>query len=99
MNLTVTSRALPSERILLIEGAHDLMSPKQGIEDFWQSWGQTDIWRLPHGHVCVCCGFVPGLPQRVLHWLAARLEARTVLAKNCLNRKRISSSRPNARTN
>lgn len=62
------------QAVTLIEGIHRLISPKDGIEDLWQSWGQTDIWRLPHGHVGVCCGFVLGLPERVLRWLAPRLE-------------------------
>jgi pimeloyl-ACP methyl ester carboxylesterase len=81
LNLTVTRPAIPREGILLIEGIHDLMSPKDGIEDLWQSWGQTDIWRLPHGHVGVCCGFVLGLPERVLRWLAPRLDATPTVAK------------------
>jgi len=42
-------------------------------EDLWQAWRQPDIWRLPHGHVRLCCGGVPGLPGRVLRWLAPRL--------------------------
>jgi pimeloyl-ACP methyl ester carboxylesterase len=73
MNLTMTQPAIPRENILLIEGIHDLICLKDNIEDLWQSWGQPDIWRLPHGHVGVCCGFVPGLPERVLRWLSPRL--------------------------
>jgi pimeloyl-ACP methyl ester carboxylesterase len=73
MNLTSTQLVIPRENILLIEGIHDLMCPKDDIEDLWHSWGQPDIWRLPHGHVGVCCGFVPGLPERVLRWLSPRL--------------------------
>jgi hypothetical protein len=57
------------------EAAHDhALCPKDHTEDLWQSWGQPDIWRLPHGHVGVCCGFVPGLPGRVLRWLTPRME-------------------------
>jgi hypothetical protein len=48
------------------------------MEDLWQKWGQPDIWWLPHGHVGVCCGFVPGLPGRVLRWLAPRLNKAAV---------------------
>src|SRR5262249_52568844 len=73
MNLTQTRPAIAKERILLIEGNHDLVCWKDDIEDLWQSWGQPDIWRLPHGHVGVCCGGVPGLPRRVLRWLSPRL--------------------------
>jgi pimeloyl-ACP methyl ester carboxylesterase len=73
MNLTTTRPAIPRERILLLEGIHDLICLKETIEDLWRSWGQTDIWRLPYGHVSICCGGVPGLPERVLRWLAPRL--------------------------
>jgi hypothetical protein len=74
MNLTMTQPAIAREKILLIEAIHDdAICPKDDIEDLWQSWGQPDIWRLPHGHVAVCCGGVPGLPGRVLRWLAPRL--------------------------
>ncbi|HEY1717745.1 MAG TPA: alpha/beta hydrolase family protein [Verrucomicrobiae bacterium] len=73
MNLTMTQPAIPKERILLIEGIHDALCLKEDIEDLWQTWGQPDIWRLPHGHVGVCCGFVPGLPGRVLRWLKPRM--------------------------
>jgi pimeloyl-ACP methyl ester carboxylesterase len=73
MNLTMTQPAIPRENILLIEGIHDTLCLKEDIEDLWQTWGQPDIWRLPHGHVAVCCGGVPGLPGGVLRWLSPRL--------------------------
>jgi hypothetical protein len=52
---------------------HDLVCAKDDIEALWQSWGEPDIWRLPTGHVAICCGFVTGLSGRVLLWLAPRL--------------------------
>lgn len=73
LNLTRTQPAIPRKNILLIEGIYDLMCWKDDTEDLWQSWGQPDIWRLSHGHVGVCCGFVPGLPERVLRWLSPRM--------------------------
>ena len=73
MNLTLTKPVIRKENILLIEGTHDLICLRENIEDLWQSWGQPDIWRLPYGHVSVCCGGVPGLPRRVLRWLSPRL--------------------------
>jgi hypothetical protein len=73
MNLTMTQPAIPREKILLIEGDHDLVCSKDNIEDLWQSWGQPDIWRLPYGHVRICCGGVPGLPERILGWLSPRV--------------------------
>jgi pimeloyl-ACP methyl ester carboxylesterase len=75
MNLTTTQPAIPKENILLIEGIHDLICSKEDIEDLWQTWEQPDIWRLPYGHVRICCGGVPGLAGRVLRWLTPRLES------------------------
>ncbi|MGB7747300.1 MAG: alpha/beta fold hydrolase [Verrucomicrobiia bacterium] len=74
MNLTITKPLIPGKNILLLETFHDSMiCPKEDTEDLWQAWGQPDVWRLPHGHVGLCCGFVPGLTGRVLRWLAPRL--------------------------
>jgi pimeloyl-ACP methyl ester carboxylesterase len=79
INLLTTQPAIPGKNILLIEAFHDSMiCPKDDTENLWQAWGQPDIWRLPHGHVGVCCGFVPGLPERVLRWLSPRLDAQNI---------------------
>lgn len=75
LNLTLTQPAIPKNNVLLVEGIHDLFVPRENVEDLWQAWGQPEIWRVPHGHFGVCCGFVPGLTGRVLRWLAPRLEA------------------------
>ena len=82
MNLLTAQPVIPGKEILLIEGIYDLMCRKDDIEDLWQSWGQPDIWRLPHGHVSVCCGFVQGLAGRVLRWLAPRLNNPTIRMHN-----------------
>jgi pimeloyl-ACP methyl ester carboxylesterase len=74
MNLTTKRPAIPREKILLIEGIHDLICSKEDIDDLWQTWEQPDLWRLPHGHVRICCGGVPGLAGRVLRWLTPRLQ-------------------------
>jgi pimeloyl-ACP methyl ester carboxylesterase len=78
LNLTRIHPVIPSENILLMEGIYDLGCPKDDIEDLWQTWGQPDIWRSPHGHVGICCGFPPGFTGRVLEWLAPRLETSTL---------------------
>ena len=75
LNLTRIHPVIPSKNILLMEGISDLMCPRDDIEDLWQLWGQPDIWRLPRGHVGICCGFPPGLTSRILRWLVPRLEA------------------------
>jgi alpha/beta superfamily hydrolase len=73
LNLMVSTPVIPKENVLLIEGAHNLFTGRQPIEDLWQKWQQPEIWWLPHGHVSSL--FVPGLMGRVLGWLAPRLEA------------------------
>ncbi len=72
LNLTLAQPAIPKDNILLIEGIHDLLAPKEYVEDLWQAWGRPDIWRLPHGHASLMAA--PGLNRRVLRWLAPRLE-------------------------
>jgi pimeloyl-ACP methyl ester carboxylesterase len=71
LNLTLAKPSIPKENILLIEGIHDLFVPKETIEDLWQSWGQPEIWRLPHAHISL--SLTPGLTARVLNWLAPHL--------------------------
>jgi pimeloyl-ACP methyl ester carboxylesterase len=78
MNLAAIQPAIPRENILLIEGLHDLICSKDDIDGLCQLWGQPDIWRLPHGHVSICCGGVPSLPGRVLRWMAPRLNKAAV---------------------
>ena len=74
LNLTSARPAISKENVLLIEGTHDLLVSSSPIE-LWQSWGQPEIWRLPHGHISTALtAFLPGLPGRVLRWLAPRLE-------------------------
>jgi hypothetical protein len=74
LNLTTTQPVISKEKILLVEAIHDdAICPKKDTEELWQSWRQPGIWRLPHGHVGLCCGFVPGLPGRILDWLSPRL--------------------------
>src|SRR4029078_11408747 len=73
LNLILSTPVIPKENILLIEGTYDLFAAAQPIEELWQKWQQPEIWRLPHGHVCLW--FVPGLMGRVIDWLTPRLEA------------------------
>jgi len=75
LNLTSARPAISKENILLIEAMHDVMGWSVPNE-LWQSWGQPDIWRLPQGHISTALtALMPGLPGRILHWLAPRLEA------------------------
>ena len=82
MNLLTAQPVIPGKNILVIEAFHDLMiCPKDDTEDLWQSWGQPEIWRLPHGHVTLGLGFAPGLTGRILRWLSPRLNAPTAQAR------------------
>ena len=73
-NLTSTRPAISKENVLLIEGMHDLLASSASIE-LWQSWGQPEIWRLPHGHISTALiSLMPGLPGRILSWLTPRLD-------------------------
>jgi pimeloyl-ACP methyl ester carboxylesterase len=72
LNLGTSQPAISREKVLLIEGMHDLMV-SIGPEEIWQSWGHPEIWRLPCGHVSTV--LIPGLTGRILRWLAPRLEA------------------------
>jgi pimeloyl-ACP methyl ester carboxylesterase len=70
--------AIPKERILLVEGLHDLFLGTEGreaVEQLWQAWSQPEIWRLPLGHLGYTLGLAPGLTGRILRWLTPRLEA------------------------
>jgi hypothetical protein len=73
LNLISSKPVIPKENILLVKGIHELFADGQPIEELWQKWQQPEIWRLPHGHISWI--FVPGLTDRVLDWLAPRLEA------------------------
>jgi pimeloyl-ACP methyl ester carboxylesterase len=73
LNLILSKPVIPQENILLIEAVYDLFAAAQPIEQLWQKWQQPEIWRLPHGHLSGI--FVPALADRVLDWLAPRLEA------------------------
>jgi dienelactone hydrolase len=72
LNLTTARPRIPKDNILLIEAIHDLFVRRASMEALWQAWGQPDIWRLPHSHASKSLS--PGLPGRILRWLAPRLE-------------------------
>jgi dienelactone hydrolase len=80
LNLAMIQPAIPKENILLIEAVHDLFTPKEPIEELWQTWGRPDIWRLSHGHISK--SLVPGLTGRVLRWLEPRLNNAAVQPQN-----------------
>jgi len=81
LNLTLARPAISKENVLLIEAMHDVMG-WGAPNELWQSWGQPDIWRLPHGHISTALTLLmPGLPGRILRWLAPRLNPPAVQAR------------------
>ena len=72
LNLTNVRPCIPKENILLIEAIYDLFVDRKSMEALWHAWEQTDIWRLPHSHASRILS--PGLTNRVLRWLAPRLD-------------------------
>jgi pimeloyl-ACP methyl ester carboxylesterase len=82
LNLTLARPAISKENVLLIEGMYDLIGWGAPIE-LSQSWGQPEIWRLPHGHISTALTLlIPGLPGRVLRWLGPRLNGDMVRTPN-----------------
>jgi dienelactone hydrolase len=73
LNLANARPAIPSKNVLLIDAIHDLMAPKEASSELWQAWGRPDLWRLPHGHISITCMTAQGAANRVLGWLAPRL--------------------------
>lgn len=82
LNLTTIQPAIPKDNILFVEGIHDLLAPKENVEDLWQTWGHPDIWRLPLGHTSLGAMAMPGLDDRILRWLEPRLNNNAVQAQN-----------------
>ncbi|MDB6129610.1 MAG: hypothetical protein JWM04_717 [Verrucomicrobiales bacterium] len=79
LNLALARPAISKENVLLIEGMYDLMGWGTPIE-LQQSWGGSEIWRFPHGHVSTA--LMPGLSGRVLRWLEPRLNIATHLTQH-----------------
>jgi len=73
LNLATGRPAIPSKSVLLIDAIHDLMAPKEASNELWQAWRRPDLWGLPHGHISITCMSGHGAADRVLRWLALRL--------------------------
>jgi len=81
LNLALARPAISKENVLLVEGMYDQIGWGAPVE-LWQSWGKPDIWRLPHGHASTALTLLmPGLPGRVLRWLAPRMNPPTAQAQ------------------
>jgi dienelactone hydrolase len=70
LNLVSSRPVIARENILLVEAEYDLFVDKETVEDLWRAWDKPEIWRFRSGHISILC--VPGLPDRVVRWIAAR---------------------------
>jgi hypothetical protein len=67
LNLSSHSPLIARENILIAESRHDVFAPVETIEHLWHSWGQPEIWRLPHGHITVLVS--PFIMNRIVKWI------------------------------
>lgn len=70
IDLGAVAPAMARERVLLVEGRHDLFARAITVEELWRAWGQPEIWRLPHGHISVLLS-KSGLQDQV-DWIAEK---------------------------
>jgi len=92
LNLTAIQPRIAPENILLIQATHDLFIPKETIEELHLAWNQTELWRLPRGHIDVMDA--PDLCGRVLRWLAPRLTASAAKHTDSAPEKTASANPP-----
>ncbi len=67
LNLVSHRPLIATESILIQEAEDDLFAAKDAIEEFWQAWGQPEIWRLRHGHISILMS-IP-LMTRTAKWI------------------------------
>jgi dienelactone hydrolase len=70
LNLVSNRPVIVKENILLVEAEYDLFVDKEAVEELWRAWDKPEIWRFPNGHISIL--WVPGLPNRVARWIAAK---------------------------
>lgn len=71
LNLTACRPQIAPEKILLVESIYDLFAPAESVEELWERWGRTDIWRVRHGHISVL--FSVPIMERTGRWLRRSL--------------------------
>jgi dienelactone hydrolase len=75
LNLVSNRPLIAAENILLVEAEHDSFVARDNVEELWRAWDKPQIWRCRQGHISVL--WVPGLPGRVVRWIAARAGGQT----------------------
>jgi len=67
LNLASHRPLVRPENILIVEAQHDLFAPAPTVENLWRAWGETTIWRLPHGHISILLS--PLILKRIVRWI------------------------------
>ena len=68
LNLATLRPRIHPENILIVESLHDIFAPAEAVENLWQAWGKTEIWRVAHGHISILMS-LPIL-ERTVRWMA-----------------------------
>jgi dienelactone hydrolase len=72
LNLMEHRPRLPSERLLVVAGQHDLFAAPETIDELAAAW-RPELWRYPHGHISVL--FVSRVMKRVAKWMRTQADA------------------------
>jgi dienelactone hydrolase len=73
-NLISHRPLIPANQMLIVKSEYDLFAPSETVEELWQAWGQSPIWRTRHGHISVLMS-LPIL-ERIVSWCAGAAEGR-----------------------
>jgi hypothetical protein len=68
LNLASLRLRVRADRVLIVEGEHDIFAPAEVVEELWNAWGKPNIWRVAHGHISILAS-LPIL-ERTVRWLA-----------------------------
>jgi len=73
LNLVQYQPKCGARGVLIVESVYDLFASADSVEELWECWGRTDIWRVRHGHISVL--FSPVVMEKTGRWLRQRLTA------------------------
>lgn len=71
VNLTEHQPWIDPRRILFVGSRYDLFAPLETVEECWQQWRGSELWRVRHGHISVLMSLI--IMERVVRWLAREL--------------------------
>jgi dienelactone hydrolase len=72
LNLVSHKPKLSRGSMLVVAAEHDVFVPEKTTEEFWQAWGNPELWSLPHGHISILAS--SSLMKRATKWLGLRLK-------------------------